>query len=140
MAALIAQLHDFDLAEEAFQDAIAEALRVWPTKGNPDNGAAWLLTVARRRALDRLRRSAVRNSETAQASILQLAEDIEMAETNFTIPDERLRLIFTCCHPSLSNDAQVALTLRTLCGLTAREIARAFLTSETTHNPRQIKD
>lgn len=136
MAALIAQLHDFDLAEEAFQDAIAEALRVWPTKGNPDNGAAWLLTVARRRALDRLRRSAVRNSETAQASILQLAEDIEMAETNFTIPDERLRLIFTCCHPSLSNDAQVALTLCTLCGLTAREIARAFLTSETTMNQR----
>ncbi|MEK6205096.1 MAG: RNA polymerase sigma factor, partial [Amylibacter sp.] len=107
LAALIAQLRDFDLAEEAFQDAITEALRVWPMKGYPENGAAWLLMVARRRALDRLRRSAVRNSEVAQATIKQLAEDVEMAETNFTIPDERLRLIFTCCHPSLSNDAQV---------------------------------
>lgn len=99
IAALMAQLRDFDLAEEAFQDAITEALRVWPANGYPENGAAWLLTVARRRALDRLRRSAVRNSQVAQSTIQQLAEDVEMAETNFTIPDERLRLIFTCCHP-----------------------------------------
>lgn len=136
LAALIAQLRDFDLAEDALQDAIIEALRVWPKTGTPDNGAAWLLTVARRRAIDRIRRSSVRNSELTQATLQQLAEDTSMAETDFTIPDERLRLIFTCCHPALSPEAQVALTLKTLCGLTAREIARAFLTSEPTMNQR----
>lgn len=136
LAALIAQLRDFDLAEDALQDAITEALRVWPKIGTPDNGAAWLLTVARRRAIDRIRRSSVRNSEQTQATLQQLAEDTSMAETDFTIPDERLRLIFTCCHPALSPEAQVALTLKTLCGLTVREIARAFLTSEPTMNQR----
>lgn len=136
MAALIAQLRDFDLAEEAFSDAMIEAARVWPDKGMPDNGGAWLLAVAKRRAIDRLRKLAVRQSDTAQATIQQLAEDTEMAEADYTIPDERLRLIFTCCHPALSREAQVALTLRTLCGLTSREIARAFLTSETTMNQR----
>lgn len=136
LAVLIAQLRDFDLAEDALQDAIAEALRVWPKTGTPDNGAAWLLIVARRRAIDRIRRSSVRNSEQTQATLQQLAEDTSMAETDFTIPDERLRLIFTCCHPALSPEAQVALTLKTLCGLTAREIARAFLTSEPTMNQR----
>ncbi|OUS07527.1 hypothetical protein A9Q96_06355 [Rhodobacterales bacterium 52_120_T64] len=136
LATLIAQLRDFDLAEEALQDAITEALRVWPKTGVPDNGAAWLLTVARRRAIDRIRRSSVRNSELTQATLLQLAEDSDQSEADFTIPDERLRLIFTCCHPALSPEAQVALTLRTLCGLTAREIARALLTTETTMNQR----
>lgn len=136
MAALIAQLRDFDLAEEAFSDAMIEAARVWPDKGVPENGGAWLLAVAKRRAIDRLRKLVVRQSETAKLTIKQLAEDTEMAESDYTVPDERLRLIFTCCHPALSRDAQVALTLRTLCGLTAREIARAFLTSETTMNQR----
>ncbi len=136
MAALIAQLRDFDLAEEAFSDAMIEAARVWPDKGVPDNGGAWLLAVAKRRAIDRLRKVTVRQSQSAKATIKQLAEDTEMAESDYTVPDERLRLIFTCCHPALSREAQVALTLRTLCGLTSREIARAFLTSETTMNQR----
>lgn len=136
MAALIAQLHDFDLAEEAFSDAMIEAARVWPDKGVPNNGGAWLLAVAKRRAIDRLRKVTVRQSQSAKATIELLAEDAEMAESDYTVPDERLRLIFTCCHPALSRDAQVALTLRTLCGLTSREIARAFLTSETTMNQR----
>ena len=136
LAALIAQLRDFDLAEEAFSDAMIEAARVWPTRGRPDNGGAWLLAVARRRAIDRLRRNKTRSSDQNEATIRLLAEDDDMAETDYTIPDERLRLIFTCCHPALSEEARVALTLRTLCGLTAREIARAFLTSETTMNQR----
>lgn len=135
LAALIAQLHDFDLAEEALQDAVAEASRVWPDN-MPDNGGAWLLTVARRRAIDRIRRKGTRNSDIAQATLQQLSEEVEISETDFTVPDERLRLIFTCCHPALSPEAQVALTLKTLCGLTAREIARAFLTSEPTMNQR----
>ena len=113
-----------------------EAARVWPARGQPDNGGAWLLAVARRRAIDRLRRRKTRNSEQNEATIRLLAEGDDMAETDYPIPDERLRLIFTCCHPALSEEARVALTLRTLCGLTAREIARAFLTSETTMNQR----
>ncbi len=136
LAALIATLRDFDLAEEAFADAMTEAARVWPDRGVPDNGGAWLLTVARRRAIDRLRRAKTRQSEQAEHTIRLLAEEDEMSETDHTILDERLRLIFTCCHPALSEEARVALTLRTLCGLTAREIARAFLTSETTMNQR----
>lgn len=136
LAALIAQLRDFDLAEEAFSDAMIEAARVWPSGGQPENGGAWLLTVARRRAIDRIRRNKIRHSEQSEATIRLLAEDENMAESDFTVPDERLRLIFTCCHPALSEEARVALTLRTLCGLTAREIARAFLTSETTMNQR----
>lgn len=130
LAALIAQLRDFDLAEEAFQDAMTEAARVWPRNGVPENGGAWLLTVARRRAIDRLRRASVRNSDMAKAAILQSAETEDVPEGDYVIPDERLRLIFTCCHPALPPEAQVALTLRTLCGLSVREIARAFLTGE----------
>jgi len=130
LAALIAQLRDFDLAEEAFQDAMAEAARVWPRNGVPKNGGAWLLTVARRRAIDRLRRASVRNSDMAKAVILQSIETDDVPEADYVIPDERLRLIFTCCHPALPSESQVALTLRTLCGLSVREIARAFLTTE----------
>ncbi|MBL4806979.1 MAG: sigma-70 family RNA polymerase sigma factor [Rhodobacteraceae bacterium] len=136
LAVLIAQLNDFDLAEEAFQDAMIEAARVWPASGVPENGAAWLITVARRRAIDRLRKSKRRRDQTAIDTILLLGEDDTMAETAHTIPDERLRLIFTCCHPALAPEAQVALTLRTLCGLTAAEIAAAFLTSESTMQQR----
>lgn len=136
LAALIHQLRDFDLAEDAFQDAMLEAARVWPQKGVPENGAGWLLTVARRRAIDRLRKSKRAGAETTRDTILLLAEDDTLPEQNHIIPDERLRLIFTCCHPALLQEAQVALTLRSMCGLPAAEIARAFLTSEPTMNQR----
>ncbi|MEE9454575.1 MAG: RNA polymerase sigma factor [Paracoccaceae bacterium] len=136
LAALIVQLQDFDLAEEALQDAMTQALRLWPTKGVPDNGAAWLLTVARRKAIDHLRRQKTQRAKAAEISLHQTLDQDVLSETDYVIPDERLRLIFTCCHPALSPDAQVALTLRTLCGLSACEIARAFLVSETTMNQR----
>ena len=133
---MIAQLRDFDLAEDALADATARAAEKWPIEGIPKNGGAWLLTVARRAAIDRIRRKKTRTSEASQATITLLAESDEMAEDAHEIPDERLRLIFTCCHPALAQEAQVALTLKTLCGLTAREIARAFLVSEPTMNQR----
>ncbi len=136
LAALINQLRDFDLAEEAFQDAMMEAARVWTDKGVPDNTAGWLLTVARRRAIDRLRKSKRAGSNATRDTILLLAEDNTLPEQNHTIPDERLRLIFTCCHPALAQESQVALTLRSMCGLPAAEIARAFLTTEPTMHQR----
>jgi len=136
LAILIKQLGDFDLAEEAFQDAMFEAARVWPESGVPDNLAGWLLSVARRRAIDRLRKSKRASSNTTRDTILLLSKDDTLSEQNHIIPDERLRLIFTCCHPALSQDAQVALTLRAMCGLPAAGIARAFLTSEPTMQQR----
>ena len=136
MAALIARFRDFDLAEEAFQDAVTEAARTWPQGGTPSNGGAWLLAVGKRRAVDRLRKSARASDDAMQAELLNMAEDTNEDETGYAIPDERLRLIFTCCHPALSQEARVALTLRTLCGLTAREIARAFLVPHATMNQR----
>lgn len=136
LAALIAQFRDFDLAEEAFQDAVTEAARTWPHGGTPSNGGAWLLAVARRRALDRLRKSARNKDKAVRDNLALLAEASETAEADFTIPDERLRLIFTCCHPALSAEARVAMTLRSLCGLTARDIARAFLVPHATMNQR----
>lgn len=136
MAALIAQLRDFDLAEEAFQDAMVEAARVWPSGGTPSNGSAWLLTVARRRAIDRLRKSARGKGEAVLAELQGQTKDPGEDEAAYAIPDERLRLIFTCCHPALAMEARVALTLRTLCGLSARDIARAFLVPHATMNQR----
>lgn len=140
LAALIKQFGDFDLAEDALHDAVAEALIVWRRDGRPRNGGAWLMTVSRRRAIDRLRRSAVRRD----AGGLEGAEWLrvpppEEPELDAAIPDERLRLIFTCCHPALAPDARVALTLRTLCGLTTGEIARAFLVGETTMAQRLVR-
>jgi RNA polymerase sigma-70 factor, ECF subfamily len=143
LSALIAQLRDFDLAEEALQDAFSAALVAWRRDGLPDNAAAWLLTVARRRALDRLRRVAVRNAPQHVQAILddleQLSAATDEAESDQSIPDERLRLIFTCCNPALNQPAQVALTLRTLCGLSTREIARAFLVPEATMAQRLVR-
>ncbi len=136
LAALIKQLRDFDLAEEALQDAMIEAARVWPSKGVPNNGAGWLLAVARRRAIDRLRKSKRAADKATTDTILLLSKDDTLPEDAHIIPDERLRLIFTCCHPALSQPAQVALTLRSMCGLTAADIARAFLTSEPTMQQR----
>lgn len=136
LAALIAQFRDFDLAEEALQDAVAEAARTWPHDGTPSNGGAWLLAVARRRAVDRLRKSARAKDQALRENLALLAVDESTAEADFTIPDERLRLIFTCCHPALSPEARVAMTLRSLCGLNTREIARAFLLPLATMNQR----
>lgn len=129
LAALISQYGDFTLAEDAVQDALVTALEHWQTDGVPANPAAWITTIAKRRAVDRLRRRAT--AERRQGQLLTLIEaetsDENEDEDMESIPDERLKLMFTCCHPSLALDAQIALTLRTLGGLSTAEIARAFL-------------
>ncbi|MHA3914661.1 RNA polymerase sigma factor [Halovulum sp. GXIMD14793] len=129
LAALLAQFRDFDLAEDALQAAFAKATEVWPQQGQPERPAAWLMTVARRHALDRLRKTARQGSEVMRRTITMLTEAQDIPNKG-AIPDERLRLIFTCCHPALAQEAQVALTLRTLGGLSTAEIARAFLSRE----------
>ena len=126
LAALISQLGDFTLAEDAVQDALVIALERWEIEGVPTNPGAWITSIAKRRAIDRLRRRAT--AERNQGMLLDLPDDEEQEDDEMgTIPDERLKLMFTCCHPSLALDAQVALTLRTLGGLSTAEIARAFL-------------
>ncbi len=147
VATLIRVLGDFDLAEEVVQEAFVTALETWPTRGIPDNPGAWITTTARNRAIDRLRRqrrfserqatiaqNAAFDAERQEASLLAAAED-EMGP----IPDDQLRLIFTCCHPALPLDGRVALTLRTLGGLTTPEIARAFLVPEPTLAQRLVR-
>ena len=131
LAGLISLLRDFDLAEDALQDAFLVALERWPTHGLPRNPGAWLTTAARHKAIDRLRRSSAlaRKQAVLQDLIEQVDTDGQDEEEDM-IPDERLRLMFTCCHPALALDVQVALTLRTLGGLTTEEIASAFLMSE----------
>ncbi len=134
LAALIRTIGDFDLAQDALQEATLAALDHWPRQGVPDRPGAWLLTTARRKAVDRLRREARRSTKHEAAHRLAAADRIETEGTGDmpTITDDRLRLIFTCCHPALAPEARVALTLRTLGGLTTEEIARAFLVSEPT--------
>jgi RNA polymerase sigma-70 factor, ECF subfamily len=129
IATLVGFLGDFDLAEEAAQEAFVVAAERWPRDGTPDNPGAWLVVTARNRALDRIRRD---RTLAAKAHLLEVPEatEQEMDETSFR--DERLELIFTCCHPALALEAQVALTLRALGGLTTEEIARAFLVPEQT--------
>jgi RNA polymerase sigma-70 factor, ECF subfamily len=136
LANLIGFLGDFELAEEAAQEAFAVAAERWPSHGTPDNPRAWLLTTARNRAIDRIRRDRTLAAKTRMLEMPEHTED-ELDET--TIPDERLELIFTCCHPALALDAQVALTLRTLGGLKTDEIARAFLVSEPTMAKRLVR-
>jgi RNA polymerase sigma-70 factor (ECF subfamily) len=149
LAALIGFLGDFDLAEEAAQEAFAVAAERWPHEGTPTNPNAWLVTTARRRAIDRIRRDRTLAAKTRLLACLPTAlggprteetpegdEDI-VEETTF--PDERLELVFTCCHPALATDAQVALTLRTLGGLSTGEIARAFLVAEPTMAQRLVR-
>jgi RNA polymerase sigma-70 factor, ECF subfamily len=124
LAALIGFLGDFELAEEAAQEAFAIAAERWPRDGAPDNPAAWLVTTGRNRAINRIRRD---RTLAAKTRLLEMPEAAEDAVDETTLPDQRLELIFTCCHPALATEAQVALTLRTLGGLTTAEIARAFL-------------
>ncbi|SEE75646.1 RNA polymerase sigma factor [Jiangella alba] len=127
VATLIGLTRDWDLAEDCAQEAFAAALTAWPRDGVPDRPGAWLTTTARHRATDRLRRDAAGRAKLRQLAVLAREPAESSAEE---IPDERLRLIFTCCHPALPFEARVALTLRTLAGLSTAEIARAFLTAE----------
>jgi RNA polymerase sigma-70 factor (ECF subfamily) len=136
LAALIGFLGDFDLAEEAAQEAFAIAAVRWPRDGPPTNPRAWLVATARNRAIDRIRRD---RTLAAKAHLLATPQTREDAVDETTIPDERLELLFTCCHPALALDAQVALTLRTLGGLSTEEIARAFLVGEPTMAKRLVR-
>jgi RNA polymerase sigma-70 factor (ECF subfamily) len=136
LASLIGFLGDFQLAEEAAQDAFAIAAERWPRDGTPANPRAWLVATARNRAIDRIRRDRTLAVKTRLLDVPEATEDT-VDETE--IPDERLELIFTCCHPALAIDAQVALTLRTLGGLTTEEIARAFLVPEATMAKRLVR-
>jgi RNA polymerase sigma-70 factor, ECF subfamily len=136
LAALIGFLGDFDIAEEATQEAFAIAAERWPRDGTPVSPGVWLITTARRRAIDRIRRDRVLAAKTRLLDVPEAVEDT-VDETVF--PDERLELVFTCCHPALATDAQVALTLRTLGGLTTTEIARAFLVGEATMAQRLVR-
>jgi RNA polymerase sigma-70 factor (ECF subfamily) len=136
LAALIGFLGDFDLAEEAAQDAFARAAARWPQEGVPANPVAWLITVGRNGALDRIRRERVLATKTRLLEQPRAGADA-MEQSEF--PDERLELMFTCCHPALSLDVQVALTLRTLGGLTTGEIAHTFLVEEATMAQRLVR-
>ena len=140
LAALIRACGDFDLAQDALQDAVAAALERWPRDGVPRNAAAWLTTTARRRAIDRIRRDQ-RFARKLQAlgALYEAEEGVPEHHDDGPIADDRLRLIFTCCHPAIAPEAQVALTLRTLGGLTTPEIARAFLVPEATMAQRLVR-
>ena len=133
LAALIARLGDFQRAEDALQEAAASALQHWGRSGVPHRPVAWLIKVAFRKAIDQLRRAGTASEIAERLAVL--ARD-EAAPDPEAIPDERLRLIFTCCHPALDPKSRVALTLRTLCGLTTAEVARMYLDSETTMGQR----
>jgi len=137
VAALIGFLGDFDLAEEAAQEAFAIAAQRWPRDGVPDHPRAWLVATARNRAIDRIRRSQTFAEKAPLLAVQRQEMEHEMSDS--TIKDERLELIFTCCHPALAMDAQVALTLRTVGGMTTEEIARAFLVPEVTMAKRLVR-
>ena len=136
VAVLVRHFGDIDLAEEAVQDAFAVAMRRWPSAGVPPSPAGWIITTARNRVIDRLRREASREDRHAQAAWVHGSNEPSEEDA---VPDDRLRLIFTCCHPALGSAAQVALTLRLLGGLTTAEIARAFLVPEVTMAQRLVR-
>jgi RNA polymerase sigma-70 factor (ECF subfamily) len=141
-ATLIRLLGDFDAAEEATQDAFAAAVEKWPTGGWPENPRAWLVSTGRHRAIDRMRKEArlVERSPLVAASVLESrANEVPGDESEHEVEDDRLRLIFTCCHPALAREAQVALTLRTVCSITTDEIARAFLVPPATMGQRLVR-
>jgi RNA polymerase sigma-70 factor, ECF subfamily len=137
VAVLVRVFGDIDLAEESVQDAFTVAVQKWPAAGLPPSPAGWIITTARNRAIDRLRREASRDDRHAQAQLVYAPG--ERAPEEGTVRDDRLRLIFTCCHPALAQSAQVALTLRLLGGLTTAEIARAFLVPEPTMAQRLVR-
>ena len=142
LATLIRLLGDFDLAEEAQQDAFAAAMEQWPAQGMPENPRAWLISVGRNKAIDRIRRDVffrerIFDRELAAARVDVAAEIDESDEAIFG--DDRLRLIFTCCHPALNQEAQIALTLREVCGLPTQAVARAFLVGEATMAQRLVR-
>jgi len=140
LATLIRLLGDFDLAEEMLQEAYAAALQQWPSQGAPANPRAWLISTARHKAIDRLRRNRrfeSKRDEIARSADLAVQPESDSSDEMF--PDDRLRLVFTCCHPSLATEAQVALTLHTVCGLTTEEISRAFLVSVATMAQRLVR-
>ncbi|MBA2630930.1 MAG: RNA polymerase sigma factor, partial [Thermoleophilaceae bacterium] len=139
VAALIRVLGDFDLAEEAIQDAFVVALEVWPRRGVPRNPGAWITTTARNKAIDRIRRARRLEDKIRELEALTPVAHEEAEIPDSSIADDRLRLIFTCCHPALAAEARVALTLRTLGGLQTTEIARAFLTSEQAMQQRLVR-
>ena len=144
LSGLIGRFRDFDLAEDALQDAFARALEIWPAQGLPKVPAAWLATVARRRALDLLRRRRTGPVYTDEPpDVAAPASDDDEPEpdpaAHSGVDDDRLRLLFTCCHPAIGKPAQMALALRTLCGLSTREIARAFLEPEATTAQRLVR-
>ncbi len=143
LSTLIRLLGDFDLAEEMLQEAYATALQKWPSEGTPANPRAWLITTARHKAIDRLRRrqrfEMMREELSRYAELTgQSAADSEPDSPDDIFPDDRLRLIFACCHPALATNAQVALTLHAICGLTTEEISRAFLVSVATMAQRLV--
>jgi RNA polymerase sigma-70 factor (ECF subfamily) len=135
VAVLVRAFGDIDLAEESIQDAFLAAVQRWPGTGPPPSPAGWIITTARNRAVDRLRREATRAHRHAQSALVAESEDVEEG----AVEDDRLRLIFTCCHPSLAPASQVALTLRLLGGLTTAEVAHAFLVPEATMAQRLVR-
>jgi RNA polymerase sigma-70 factor, ECF subfamily len=137
LATLIRLLGDFDLAEEALHDAFAAALESWPENGLPANPRTWLISTGRFKAIDRLRRTD--RFDSANANVLDRLAQTNVPEVEEGVEDDRLRLIFTCCHPALSPDAQIALTLREVCGLTTEEVARSFLTPAPTLAQRIVR-
>ena len=137
VAVLVRRFGDIELAEEAVQDAFTTAVQRWPVEGVPPSPAGWIITTARNRIIDRLRRESSRVDRHAQAALMQMPDDRDAEED--VVQDERLRLIFTCCHPALALHAQVALTLRLLGGLTTEEIARAFLLPDATMAQRLVR-
>ena len=140
VASLSRQLRDIDLAEEAIQDAFTEAMRAWPDAGVPDNPGGWIATVSRRRAIDRIRREKTyAHKREVLAGLEKVEAERALTAIGAAVTDDRLEMIFTCCHPALAMDKQVALTLRTLGGLTTKEIADAFLVSEPTMAQRLVR-
>ena len=139
VATLIRVTGNWDLAEECAQDAFALALQRWPRDGIPNRPGAWLTTTARNRAIDRLRRDAVGAAKLREVAAVSYPPEPDVSDDDGAVPDDRLRLMFTCCHPALALEARVALTLRTLAGLTTAEIARAFLVGEQTMSKRLVR-
>ena len=136
VATLVRLFGDIDIAEEAVQQALLVALERWPTSGVPPNPGGWIVTTARNKAIDRIRREGSRPDRHRQAALVHHPDELEEVEP---VTDDRLRLIFTCCHPALASSAQVALTLRLLGGLETSEIARAFLVPEATMAQRLVR-